>query len=477
VVRVANGASVPVCVSGATSNRAADGTGGGEPLRLLSAEDLSILALETETVAGHTCKVIMLGDRIDVGRLRESIAGRLDRVPALQMRLAEADGDPCWELAPDVDLDAHVVLAEESGPVDAQRLRALTARLFEQRLDRSRPLWRIDVVPECEGGGSALVWRLHHAVADGQTFLSVAWDALWDEGLSGPPPGPGARDARRPVVVEPRAIDLPGAAGGRAAPSRAQSRHPLGPLGAAARQTPHPWHRSPFSGRIDAQREVAFASAPMEGMRRAARATEGATLNDAVLTVVAGGLRRWLESRHGRIGSVRIKVPVSLHEPAAHEDDSPADDPGNRDSFFCLDVPLAPADPLARMRTVRRATRVRKQGHDAEQLDALMRRLEHAPQLRSFAESVLAHPRSFALNVSNVRGPRRPVHVLGAPVRSLYSLAEIREHHALRIAVVSLAGTLSFGLTADPSLLGGVDRLAGEIQLEAAELVARVQYV
>ena len=68
------------------------------------------------------------------------------------------------------------------------------------------------------------------------------------------------------------------------------------------RETPQPWHRSPFSGQIDAKREVAFASAPLDGMRRAARAADGATVNDAVLTVVAGGLRRWLESQHGRLG-------------------------------------------------------------------------------------------------------------------------------------------------------------------------------
>ena len=444
-----------LCVGGAKSNRGADNASGGEPLRLLSAEDLSILALETETVAGHTCKVILLGDPIDPGGLRESISSRLDRAPSMRMRLADAGGEPCWTLDDDVDLDWHVVAAAEPGLVDMDRLRSLTASLFEQRLDRSRPLWRIDVVPELQDGGSALVWRFHHAVADGQTFMRAAWDALWDEGLAGPRPQPSVRG-----VAE-----------------RAESAHRLVHLGAAARQTPQPWHRSPFGGQIDAKREIAFASAPLDGMRRAARAAGGATVNDAVLTIVAGGLRRWLESQHGRLQSVRIKVPVSLHDPAAHDDGSLADDAGNRDSFFCLDVPLGPEDPLARMRAVRHATRVRKQGHDAQQLDALMRHLERAPQLRGFAERVLTHPRSFALNVSNVRGPRRPVHVLGAPVRSLYSLAEIREHHALRVAVVSLTDTLNFGLTADPSLLQGVDRLAGEIQLEAAELLARIRYV
>ena len=456
---MANGASVTVSVGGADTNREADVSARAEPLRPLSAEDLSILALETEIVAGHTCKVIMLGDAIDAARLRESIAGRLGRAPSMRMRLCDADGEPYWTLDDEVDLERHVVVAVEPGPVDPDQLRSLTASLFEQRLDRSGPLWRIDLVPELTDGGSALVWRFHHAVADGQTFMQAAWDALWDEGIAGPQPPP-AHHARKPASSE-----------------RSAAEHRFVHLGAAARQTPHPWHRSPFSGRIDAQREVAFASAPLDGMRLAARAAGGATVNDAVLTVVAGGLRRWLESQHGRLGSVRIKVPVSLHDPAAHEDGSPAQEAGNRDSFFCLDVPLQPEDPLARMRAVERATRTRKDGHDAQQLDVLMRHLERAPQLRGFAERVLTHPRSFALNVSNVRGPRRPVHVLGAPVRSLYSLAEIREHHALRIAVVSLTDTLNFGLTADPSLLEGVDKLAGEIQLEAAELLARIRYV
>ena len=453
-----------LCVSGATSNRAADDTGGGGPLRLLSAEDLSILALETETVAGHTCKVILLGDTIDAGRLRESIAARLDRAPTLRMRLSGTEREPCWVLDPDVDLGAHVVDAGGSEPVDMADLRTLIAHLFQQRLDRSRPLWRIDVVPELDDGGSALVWRFHHAAADGQTAMRVAWEALFDEGNDGPPSAPGRHGHRRPAVGQPRVAD----------PKESERR--LARLGAAVRETPHPWHRSPFSGRIDARREVAFASAPLQGLRRSARTIDGATVNDAVLTVVAGGLRRWLESQHGRLGSVRVKVPVSLHGSVLSGEGAPNAELGNRDSFFCLDLPLL-ADPVARLRAIRRSTRVRKEDHDAQQLDALMRRLDRAPQLRSFAERVLTHPRSFALNVSNVQGPRPQVHILGSPVRSLYSLAEIRERHALRIAVVSLTDTLNFGLTADPSLLEGVDQLAGELQLEAAELVARVQYV
>ena len=100
-----------------------------------------------------------------------------------------------------------------------------------------------------------------------------------------------------------------------------------------------------------------------------------------------------------------------------------------------------------------------------------MRQLARTPRLSHFAEHVLAHPRSFALNVSNVPGPRRPVRVLGVPVRALYSLAEIGEHHALRVAVVSLAGTLNVGLVADPTLLADVNHLASDMHAEAAALI------
>ena len=438
----------------ADGNRAGGGPAAGWTGRRLSAEDLSILALETETVAGHMCKVMMLGGAIDIGLLRSSIGERLHRAPELSMCLREVGGEPWWVPEPQVDVTYHVVESDAAGAGDHAGFSAAVAGIFARHLDRSRPLWRIDVISRLAGGGSALIWRIHHALADGLTAMRMAGAVLWDQRQHGEPgaAGPGAWP-RSPAA-------------GHVAHRR------LAELLAAARQTPQPWLRSPFDGHIDAQRAVAFTSAGLPELRRAAAATGGATVNDAVLTVVAGGLRRWLEAHHGHLGTVRVKVPVSLHLPPAPGDD--ARQPGNRDSFFCLDLPLGPADPLDRLAAIGRATRVRKQDHDAQHLDALMREVAGTPRLRRFAEHVLAHPRSFALNVSNVPGPRQPVEVLGVPVRALYTLAEIRERHALRIAVVSLAGSLHFGLVADPTLLADVDRLAGAMQAEAAALTSRL---
>lgn len=430
----------------------------GEPLPLTN-EDLSILALEDETVAGHTCKVLILEERVEPDALRASIASRLDRAPRLCLRLTEVDGEPRWERAPELDLNEQVVVADGASPVGLLDFRTTVARTFGERLDRTRPLWRIDMIPELTWAGSALIWRIHHALADGFAAMQMATGALWDEA---PPAGSRKGGSRKPQSSS--------TSHQRIAHAR------LAAVRTAMREAPQPWLRSPFSGQICADREVAFASVELEGLRAVARAAGRATLNDAILAVVAGGLHRWLERQHGHLGPVRVKVPVSLHTSAAAGGDASVE-PGNRDSFFCVDLPVGEPDPLKRLAAIGRATRIRKKEHDAQRLDALMHELGTAPRLRGFAERALAHPRAFALNVSNVVGPRRPCSVVGARVHELYSLAEIRERHALRISVISLCDSLNFGLVADPTLVEDVAGMAADMESEAAELAARVKDV
>jgi diacylglycerol O-acyltransferase len=424
-------------------------------VRPLSLEDRNILALETENVAGHTCKVTILDGQIEADRLRASIASRLDRAPELRLCIHDVGGNPSWAPAAELDLDARVTVRASAVECDDAGLRSMVADLFEQRLDRSRPLWQMDIVPGLTGSRSAVIWRIHHALADGATIMRLASAVLWDEDLD---TGPGT--GKRPI----ESLRARGKSSGGHAPRA---------IGSVLREAPRPGHRSPFDGHIGTQRSVAFATAGLDGLRRVAAATDGATVNEAVLTVVAGGLRRWLDAGHGHLGSVRVKIPVSLHGIESKSGDD-RHRSGNRDSFFCVDLPLGSADPIDRLGAIRRATRSRKDGHDAQRLDALMRELGHAsPRLRQFADRALAHPRSFALTVSNVPGPRRPVRVLGLAVKSFHSIAEIRERHALRIAVLSLADTISFGLCADPTLVADVDLMAEHMQVEAAAFIDR----
>jgi hypothetical protein len=415
-----------------------------ELVRALSDEDRAILELERGPVVGHTCKVLILERPVAIDELRASILSRLEVAPELSWRLQEEDGALWWAGEETIDLNEHVV--GDGGPaLDREALRKAIAHLFAQRLDRERPLWQIDLV-RLDDGGCALVWRIHHALADGTTVMRIGRTALWDEPERKSAPSSHHRAA------------------GSAEYEDAQGLHML------VREAPHPWHRSPFDGRIGSMRSIAFATGDLEGLHRAAATICGATVNDAVLTAVSGGLRRWLEATHCPVGPVRVKVPVSLHG-AQHGHDQA--ELGNRDSYFCLDLPLGPADPAVRLEQIHRATKARKEQHDAEWLDAAMRELGKAsPGLQRFADRVMRSPRSFALNVSNVPGPRRAIDVLGVPVTALYAIAEIGQRHALRIAVLSLADTLRFGLCADPTILPDVEQLAAAIEEEAAELAA-----
>src|SRR6202042_3196029 len=128
------------------------------------------------------------------------------------------DGELWWESDPELDLDAHVVVDDDSEPLDAAGLRGAVAEAFARRLDRSRPLWRIELVPRLTQGGSALIWSFHHAVADGSTMMDVAMAALWDEAPSTGTPAAGPSAAGPPAAgrsAAPAPRPKPGPRAGR----------------------------------------------------------------------------------------------------------------------------------------------------------------------------------------------------------------------------------------------------------------------
>lgn len=160
-----------------------------------------------------------------------------------------------------------------------------------------------------------------------------------------------------------------------------------------------------------------------------------------------------------------MKVPVSLHDES--------DDAANRDSFFIINLSLDEPDPVVRLRQAQAATSVRKAEDDAQTMDELLGHLRNvSPSLARLCARIERSPRSFAVNVSNVPGPRLPVSLLGAPVEALYSIAEISEGHALRVAVVSHGDTLSFGICADPGIVDHVQTIADGIEAEVRALSA-----
>jgi WS/DGAT/MGAT family acyltransferase len=225
---------------------------------------------------------------------------------------------------------------------------------------------------------------------------------------------------------------------------------------------------SPLDCRVGAERRVAFARADLGAMKRVEKAFgERTTVNDVALAMVAGALRGWLERRAIDCRRLRVKVPVSMHRAGEH------DALGNRDSFMFVDLPVAEPDPVQRLLEVNAETAARKRLGDARTVYDFFNELSHlAPPLYRAASRLAMSPRVFSLSVSNVPGPRQPVSVMGRGVAELYTLAEIAPRHALRVSIVSLAGSVGFGLCADARALPDLPELASDVEHSLEELLA-----
>jgi WS/DGAT/MGAT family acyltransferase len=354
---------------------------------------------------------------------------------------------------------------------------------MEERLERDRPLWTIDLLEGVDRERVAYLVKVHHCMADGIASLRLAGQLLWDReveraGLdsdgSGTPELVDKRPGAGRLLVSALRERVSGVhdtlvGAGKALLSRDARRADEAELerlpGTLRRELHATSARSPFDTAIGRRRTVGLVSWSLEEVRRVGHA-HGATVNDVLLAAVGGGLRRWLAGRGQLLPDVRVKVPVSMHR----DGEGPAA-LGNRDSFFCIDLPLHAANPGERLEAVRRETVERKRDHDAEVLYAFFNDLAHvSKRWYRRANAVASRPGVFSLCVSNLPGPQEQLDVLGGAIEEMYSLAEIGDRHGLRISVSSYHGRLSVGLCADALAVADIGALERSLEEELAEL-------
>ncbi len=437
----------------------------------LSVDDAHILRLESPTIKGHTGKVLILapdsgGRPLSVPRLRERVSERMGGFPRLSQRVVEPRlglGRPAWIEAPEVDLDWHVAEPGHADPLSDEELRLAIGDLLSERLDHTRPLWRLDALP-LTGDRVAVIGRIHHAMADGVSAIRLAAGLLWDEDSQAPTPQPVAHgESPKPAAGPSAGATQP--AGQPAAEARILVRLP-----AALWRELRPGSVSALDRHIGPGREVSWTTFPLERLKRIEHgAADGVTVNDVVLAVVAGGLRRWIEGGNHPAHNLRVQCPVCLH--AREEDKGQL---GNRDSFMNVDLPIAEEDPAERLRLINTETRARKFDHDADTLYAFFHAIGRFRPLYKGVTRLTSGPREFALSVSNVPGPRQRAVIVGHAVEQFCSFAEPADRHALRVSVVSLGGELAFGLCSDPEAITNLDGLRGALADSIAELEGAV---
>ncbi len=450
----------------------------------LSALDFSFLTNESSFSHMHVGGILIFeGPPPSYEDLVEHVSSRLHLVPRFRQKLAYPPiptGRPFWADDPAFNLEYHVRHSALPAPGSEEQLRRMAARIFSQQLDRTKPLWELWLVQGLTRNRFALITKTHHALVDGVSGVDIATvlfdvkpvpepaepDRSW---IPDPEPSGAqllAKDAevllRTPVRIArrlERAIEHPQATLHQAG----EAAEALGQIGWSFA---NPAPKVPLNVEIGSHRRYAWVRSDLAQFKRI-KDTFGGTVNDVVLAVVAGGLRRWLRHRGVRTQGLelRAQVPVSIRA----EDER--GQLGNRIAAVRGPIPVYIEDPVRRLEIVRESMGGIKQSKQALGAEVISRFNDFAPPtLLAQSARINFSTRLFNLVVTNVPGPQMPLYVLGRELEDCFPVGFLPPNQALFIAIMSYNGGIDFGLLADYDSIDDVDVIADGIEASIAEL-------
>jgi len=420
---------------------------------------------------------------LDIERLRAHIASRLHQIPRYRQRLdwVPIEGHPVWVDDDHFTLGYHVRHTALPRPGDERALKRLTARVMSQQLDRGKPLWEAWFVEGLEDGRCGLIIKTHHCMTDGvaavelaTVLLSPTPDATVDEAPRWTPrPAPTGSELLRSELA--RVVGAPWRLGVAARDFVARAtrgltvRQSLGALWEISRAGLRTAADTPLNRPIGPHRRVDWISIDLGGVKTVKNRL-GGTVNDVVLAVVAGALRRFLHRRRMSTDGVdfRTVVPVSVRD---------VEERGmmnNRASAWIISLPIGERDPRRRHTRVRQTTEHMKRTHQARGVQILGEIAGLAGSLTFLHLGIrlmqLVNP--YNMIVTNVPGPPIPLYLLGARLLAGYPMVPLFENQALGVAVSSYGGRLFFGFNADWDLVPDLGYFARDVETSFDELVA-----
>jgi WS/DGAT/MGAT family acyltransferase len=481
-------------------------------MQQLTGLDATFLYVETDKQFGHVSGLSILRRPDQAGYApyeswRSSIAERLHLLEPLRRRVVEVPfgiDHPFWIEDPDFDLDYHVRHTAIPPPGGPEQLSSLVARIIGRPLDRRHPLWETYVIEGLSDDHFAILTKVHHATVDGASGAELLTMMLDDspEGSDIPPPDhewtPEAAPSQSDVLAraavslarKPGRFFLLGARAAReigeatrnpvlaaaARQARASLRGPVGALlnrGRARDETlanpPAMTNlsapRTPFNSTITAHRRFAFRSQSLDDVKAVKNAI-GATVNDVVMAMCAGGLRTYLENHDALPDEALVAmVPVSIRTGLEEHKWT------NRVSALLAALPTNEPDPLERIRLVHEAMSDAKDIFNAIPAETLTDFTQFSPPA-VFAQATRLATRlrlgerlnpAANVTVSNVPGPRNSLYMAGAELLHYYPVSTILDGQGLNITVQSYRDSLDWGLVSCRELIPDLWDLLGDI--------------
>jgi WS/DGAT/MGAT family acyltransferase len=481
-------------------------------MRQLTSLDAQFLAMETPRTVGHVAGIAILdpstapGGTLTADSLAALLSERIHLVPPFRWRLAPVPfglDHPYWIEDPDFDLEYHIRELALPAPGSQEQLAEQVARICARPLDRSRPLWELYVIHGIEGDKVGILTKVHHAAVDGMSGAEIM-GILYDpepEGRNLPAAPEKHHGDKVPSQMEllgraliglprplkslamlpgtlPRLDSVPvvGAMPGAHAVARFSMRVAKRGRGSAdggvLERTNVRAPRTRFNAKISPHRRFAYTSMSLDRIK-AIKNAAGVTVNDAVVAICAGAMRRWLDER-GELPAEPLvsMVPVSVRKREQ------VGTFGNRVSTMFVPIPTDEHDPARRLRRAHEIMSSAKERHRALPADLLADASQFIPpalvaRSARVTSEILSSPRlAPALNlvISNVPGPRDPLYCAGARLEHNFPVSVITDGVGLNITCLSYLDGVDFGIVVDREMVDDAWSLIDALEAELAEV-------
>ena len=445
--------------------------------------DAGYLYMETPTMHMHTVKVAILEREggFDFDAFSEEVIARLDRLPPVRKRVLHDPlrlNHPLWIADRAIDPTRHIFRVALPPPGGMRELERLVGQVVSVPLDRSVPLWELHVCEGLEGGRIAIIAKLHHALADGSAANNLLGNATGAPTADGPAadledtPSKGRLVASALLDAALQALSLPALIGRTASRVTRLVKVRRG----SDVSPPRPMldvPRTSFNAALGSRRNFATATLSLDDVK-AIKNAHGVTVNDVVLAVVGGALRRWMDAQGEHLhASLTAGVPVATDPPGA-----PPRLQGNRVSNLFTTLATDIDDPHERLRTISEVTTESKLVQRTLGPEMLIDWVQFTPpvpfslmmRLYSRARAASWHPAPFNVVVSNVAGPREELRLGDSRLVDLFSVGPILEGIGINVTAWSYLDRLNFSVLSCPDLVADLQPLIAELGPALEEL-------